>query len=229
VFELSANPPPISLYVYPSTIRVGALNQKQIEMQAKNIESRLHLSSLLRRFQIIPRLFEHYNIRYSEKQIKRIDENFYDYSLGTKFGLNVPIQNPPRSLRYLIRKFFSGDVSGDIAESLFVYFLVEEMSVNPYEIGHTRPDKRRRFLTPDFLIWDNSFRLASILSSKTYPLPVLAEVKGFTSKVDAPRISHGLGQLKALIANSLFVGILFLGVRNQTRQGYDAYLIEVRV
>jgi len=173
------------------------------------------------------RLFEYYNVKFSEKQVKRIDENFYDYSLGTRFRLKVPLQNPPRRLRYLIQKFFSGDVSGDIGEALFAYFLIEEMNLRPSYIGHTRPDKRGGYLTPDFVIWDNSFNLASILQRNRYALPLLAEVKAFTGQIDPIRIGHGLAQLKMLISNSSLVGLLFLAVRNEQRQGYDAYLVRV--
>lgn len=176
---------------------------------------------------MIPWLFEHHSVRYSEKQVKRIDQNFYDYSVGTRFRLNVPLQAPPRRLRYLIRKFFSGDVSGDIAEALFAYFLVQEMGVIPYRIGHIRPEKRRGFLTPDFVVWDRLFKLSSLFQRKTYPLPVLGEVKGFTGPLDPVRVSHGLAQLKMLIANSALMGILFLAARNESRQGYDIFTVKV--
>jgi len=203
------------------------MNTNQIESEAKNIVKNLQALNIFRSFHVIPWLYEHYSIRYSEKQVKRIDQNFYDYSLGTRFRLNVPLQAPPRRLGYLIRKFFSGDVSGDIAEALFAYFLIQEMGVIPYRIGHIRPEKRRGFLTPDFVVWDYLFKLSGLFQRKKYQLPVLGEVKGFTGALDPSRISHGLAQLKMLIANSALLGILFLAARNETRQGYDVYTIRV--
>lgn len=177
---------------------------------------------------MIPTLLEHYNMHYTEKQVKGLDQNFYYYSRGTKFHLTVPTQIPPGGLGYLISKFFSGDVSGDIAEALFAYFLVREMNVDPLHIGHTRPQKIAGYLTPDFIVWDKLLMLAGFLQRKTYRLPVLAEVKGFTGKIDSTRISHGLGQLKAIIAGTSLLGILFVAARNQNRRSYDIYTVRVR-
>ncbi len=228
VNKMAGNPLQVDLYRYPAVINLHSMSANQIQSQAENIVSTLQTSKIFRSFYVVPSLFECHNIRYSEKQVKRIDENFYDYSLGTKFRLNVPPQSQPRTLRYLIRKYFSGDVSGDIGEALFAYFLIDEMNVRPYCVGHTRPEKRRNFVTPDFVIWDSSFRLAGLLQSRMYPLPVLGEVKGFTGNIDSTRISHGLGQLKMPIGSTSLFGILFLAVRNEWRQGYDAYTIRVK-
>jgi hypothetical protein len=166
-------------------------------------------------------------MRFSEKQVKRIDDNFYDYSLGTRIRLNVPVHRPPRRLRYLIQKFFSGDVSGDIGEALFTYFIIQEMRIAPYFVGHTRPEKRQGFLSPDFLVWDNSFNMAGLLQKTSFPLPLLCEVKGFTGLIDVSRIYHALLQLRRLILNRLYIGMVFLALRNETRHGYDAYVIRV--
>jgi hypothetical protein len=174
-----------------------------------------------------PRLLEHYNNRFSEKQVKRIDDNFYDYSLGTKFPLTVPLSRPPPRLRYLIQKFFSGDVSGDISEALFTYFMVEVMQIAPNDIGHIRPEKRQGFLSPDFLVYDRSFNLSGLFQKRNFPLPVLSEVKGFTGVVDVNRVHRALLQLGRLILNRSLIGIVFLAIRNEIRHGYDAYIIRV--
>jgi len=227
VSEMAGNPLQVDLGVYPAVVNLHSMSTNQIQSQAENILSNIHTSNVFRRFYVVPGLLEHHNIHYSEKQVKRIDENFYDYSLGTRFRLTMPLQTPPTRLRYLIRKYFSGDVSGDIGEALFAYFLIEEMNVRPYLIGHTRPEKRRNFLTPDFVVWDVSYRLAGLLQSKTYQIPVLGEVKGFTGSMDSTRISHGLIQLKTLLSNTSLFGILFLAARNEGRQGYDVYIVRV--
>jgi len=224
---MSWNPLRVDVYVYPAVINLHPVSPNQIELQAKNIAANLQTSNIFRSFYVSPLLFEYYSVRYSEKQVKRIDENFYNYSLGTRFRLNAPPRNPPRRLRYLIQKFFSGDVSGGIGEALFVYFLIQVMNVKPFCIGHTRPEKRRGFLTPDFLIWDDSFDLAVLLQKKNYALPILGEVKGFTGLIDWVRISHALSQLKMLIVNKSLNGLVFLAVRNEARQGYDAYTVRV--
>ncbi len=217
----------VDMYVFPSVINLGRMNAWQLEQQAETIAANLQTLSPLISFPVNLRLFEYYNAKFSEKQVRRIDQNFFDYSRGTRFRLNVPFQNPPRRLRYLIQKFFSGDVSGDIDEALFAYFLIEEMNLNSSYIGHTRPDKRGGYLTTDFVIWDISFKLASILQRNRYALPLLAEVKAFTGQIDPVRISHGLAQLKILISNSSLLGLLFLAIRNEQRQRYDSYLVRV--
>jgi len=199
----------------------------QIEQQAQTITANLQSLSTSTSFQVNLRLLEHCNMRFSEKQVKRIDENFHNYSLGTRFRLRRPPQNPPRRLRYLIQKFFSGDVSGDIGEALFAYFLIDVINLSSSQIGHTKPVKRGGFLRPDFVIWDNLRRLASVLQKSGYGLPLLAEVKAFTGQIDPSRIGHGLAQLQMAIANSSLIGLLFLVVRNEQRQGYDAYLVRV--
>jgi len=225
---MATNPLLVNLYDYPTIVQLRSMNANQLKSQAKKIAGNISTFNLFRSFHVIPTLFEHFNIRYSEKQVKGIDQNFYYYSLGTKFRLTAPIRTPPGRLRYLISKFFSGDVSGDIAEALFAYFLVREMNMSPYHIGHTRPQKKAGYLTPDFILWDNSFMLASLLQTKSYKLPVLAEVKGFTGGIDSTRISHGLSQLKTIIAATSLQGILFIAARNENRRGYDAYTIRVR-
>lgn len=225
---MATNPLLVNIFDYPTVVHLHLMNANQLRSEAKNISGNLQTSNLFRSFYVIPTLFEHYNICYSEKQVKGIDQNFYYYSVGTKFRLTAPTQTPPGGLRYLIPKFFSGDVSGDIAEALFAYFLVREMNVSPYCIGHTRPQKRAGYLTPDFIVWDNLFMLSSFLKRKTYKLPVLAEVKGFTGRINSTRISHGLSQLKVIIAGTSLLGILFIAARNENRRGYDAYTVRVR-
>jgi len=219
--------PGIEFFVYHTIIHVGQLNPTQMLQQAQLITGNIQGLNIALSFRVNLMLFEHCNIRFSEKQVKRIDENFQSYSLGTRFRTNVPPLNPPTSLRYLIRKFFSGDVSGDIGEALFAYFLIHIMNLQSSQIGHTRPAKRSGSLTPDFIIWDRSLSLAPLLQRKTYVNPLLAEVKSFTGQIDPVRISHALAQLQMGISNSNMIGLLFLVARNEQRQGYDTYLIQV--
>jgi len=221
------NFPQVEFAIYPAVIHIHHMTPIQIEQQAQAISATLQSLSPSTSFRVNLRLLEYCNTRFSEKQVKRIDENFHDYSFGTRFRLRQPPQNPPRRLRYLIEKFFSGDVSGDIGEALFAYFLMSVMNLTSSQIGHTRPVKRRGYLTPDFVVWDSSRRLASVLQKSNYRLPLLAEVKAFTGLIDPARIAHGLAQLQMAIANSTLIGLLFLVVRNEQRQGYDVYLVRM--
>jgi hypothetical protein len=215
----------VQLFIFPHTIHVQPLDENGL-LQAATIIS-TSIQGLKPKFDFVVdlALLEQCNMRYSEKQVNRIDENFQNYSAGTRFKVNTPFIKPPHSLRYLIRKFFSGDVSGDIGESLFSYFLINVMGLESLNLGHTRIAKRRGALTPDFIINDEKFCMFPLLQNNTNPL--LAEVKSFTGAVDPQRISHGLAQLKMGLANSSLTGLLCLVVRNESRQGYDTYLVEV--
>jgi hypothetical protein len=95
---------------------------------------------------LYPALLEVYNIRYTEKWVRRIDENFLEYHSGLRPLLNLPFHQLPRNLRYLSAKFFSGDVSGMIAESLFIY-LLDNLGVNVNSVGHLRPYKNKAIIT----------------------------------------------------------------------------------
>lgn len=220
--------PQVDLYVYPTVINLQSIHSNQIISQAKNFLANINSSQLLSTFPVFPSILEYYNSQYSEKQVKRIDENFHDYSLGTKFNVNTPPHVLPGRLRYLIQKSFSGDVSGDIGKSLFAYYFITQLNINPRLLGHLRPAKRRGYLTADFVIWDKTTGLGNLLGTHSYTIPIFSEVKGFTGKMEANRIAHGLLQLKNVVPTSS-LGLLFLATRNQTRQGYDAYVIKVRM
>jgi hypothetical protein len=225
--EMSKIMPNVALSIYPQMIHLGSKTQSQIELEADNIVHNISSSNLFRSFPVNLRLLEYCNSKFSEKQVSRIDENFHQYSLGTKFPLNVPLRNVPAGVSCLVKKFFSGDVSGDIGEALFAYFLLIEMKIESYRIAHTRPGKRGAFLVPDFLIWDDSFKLRTLVGTNQYPSPLLAEVKGFTGSLDVVRVSHALEQLKTLILNSQYLGMVFLAVRNESQQRYNAYVLQV--
>jgi len=94
------NLPMVDVYVFPSVINLGRINAWQLEQQAETIAANLQTLSPLISFPVNLRLFEYYNAKFSEKQVRRVDQNFFDYSRGTRFRLNVPLQNPPRRLRY---------------------------------------------------------------------------------------------------------------------------------
>jgi len=208
--------------------RNGIINLSTANMlnQARLILNSLNTFPNFRTFHVNLSGLEIYNIFYTEKQVRRIDENYLDYSQGNRLRNIIPPFRPPRRLRYLFRKFFSGDTSGNIGESLFVYFLVEEMGLNPYDIGHLRPEKMRGYLTTDYLIWDHGKLLREIIDTD-YSLPLYAEVKSSTGSFDRQRIENGLNQLKATMSRGEY-GILFLVKREEHIQCYRAYVIPVR-
>jgi hypothetical protein len=172
---------------------------------------------------LYPRLLEFYNIGYTEKWIRRIDENFLEYDSGVKPIINVPRQRLPANFKYLYIKSFSGDVSGMIAESLFIYFLYS-LGVKINGIGHLRPHKRgRSSFFPDYAIWDTSKAIALVLSVNNYSLPILAEVKGSTSTASRRELAQRL--VKALIQLNYFIsepdqcGLVFLLCKKPTYEG----------
>ena len=221
--KMSFARPIVEVYKRNSIIN---LSTARISNQARLILNSLNTFPNFRTFHVNLSALEIYNIFYTEKQVRRIDENYLDYSQGIRLRSIIPPLKPPRRLRYLPRKFFSGDTSGNIGESLFVYFTVEEMGLNPYEIGYLRPWKMRGYLTTDYLIWDHGKVLREIINAE-YGLPLYAEVKSSTGTFDIKRIENGLNQLKATMSRGEY-GILFLVKREEFIQRYIAYVIPVR-
>ena len=138
-------------------------------------------TSILANLSVFPGLLEQYNIRYTEKWVKRIDENFLEYYYGLKPALNIPHPSPSQSASfpYIYHKFFSGDVSGMIAESIFIYFL-DHLGININLIGHLRPMKQRNAYQPDYVIWDGSNAIKTLIQNPQFQPPLYAEVKGST-------------------------------------------------
>ena len=182
--------------------------------------------SLLRILSVTPGLLEQYNVRYTEKWVRRIDENFLEYNVGIRPRLNIPLTPPPRNLKYLSEKFFSGDISGTIAESLFIY-LLDELGVDISLVGHLRPLKKKRAFLPDFVIWDDSHAIRLLISSSNYQPPAYAEVKGSTSNIDPNRLIKALLQLNKLLTKPSNCGIVFFAFKNLQNLSYEALILEV--
>ena len=182
--------------------------------------------SLLRTLLVAPGLIEQYNVRYTEKWVRRIDENFLDYNIGIRPRLNVPLIPPPRNLKYLSEKFFSGDVSGTIAESLFIY-LLDELGIDINLVGHLRPLKKKTAFLPDFIIWDDSHAVRLLISSSNYQPPAYAEVKGSTSNIDPNRLIKAVLQLNKLLTKPGDCGIVFFAFKNLQNLNYEALVLEV--
>jgi len=181
--------------------------------------------TLFRRLIIDPIILEYLNIRYAEKQVKGIDENFFYYDLGVRLPNVIPGNPPPSGRNYLTEKIFSGDVSGDIGESTFVYFLTEELSIDGTKIGHLRPEKIKKHLTPDFVVWEQNTTISAFLQS-SYVLPLYAEVKSSTGMIGVKRIKDGLSQLQMVMPSGSH-GLLFL-LQKSRNSVYEAFLIGVK-
>jgi len=215
----------VNVFRIGHVISLGRLSGNSIKNIAMQILQGQITASLFHSFNVNLSFLEGYNIRYTEKQVKRIDENFLDYSQGFRLFLTAPSFTVPRRLAYLVHKFFSGDVSGDIGEALLVYFLVEELGLDPYHICHLRPEKRRRYLTPDFLILDPNNMLKELINEPYNPL-LYAEVKSSTGTMTAERIEKGLQQLKRVIGSKH--GLLFLMEKKRGHHGYITRVIVVK-
>jgi hypothetical protein len=182
-------------------------------LQGRNIQRLITLP-------LYPGLLELYNVRYTEKWVKKIDENFLEYHSGLKPpSLNIPSHSLPKNLKYLSTKFFSGDVSGMIAESLFIY-LLNYLGVNVNLVGHLRPYKRgRAAFIPDFVIWDRSLVSTPLISTSNYQLPIYAEVKGSTRGMSEERLQKALCQLSKVIYTSQDRGLIFIAYKNPNYEG----------
>lgn len=219
-------------YNTPISLR-NILQQRSIKWQISTVGGIIHSFSrrinvsLLKTLSIAPRELEQINIRYTEKWIKRIDENFIEYNKGTRPSLNIPpTRNPPRNISYLSHKFYSGDVSGMIAESLFIY-LLDKLGVDVKLVGHLRPVKGKNRFTPDFIIWDDSPEIQQIITSRNYKPPAYAEVKGSTSNIAPDRLYKALLQLNKLIIKQTDCGIVFFAFKNPVNLNYEAIILEV--
>lgn len=212
----------ISLSSIPNGSRIFDQFAKNI---ADDIMSSFHIS-LIRNLQVLPRLLEQFNVRYTEKWVKRVDENFFEYYHGYRPRLNVYPRFPTRTAHYIFDKFFSGDVSGMISESLFVY-LLQTLGVSISLVSHLRPCKLKDEFSPDFAIWDiSSSAIKNLVTSRQVTSPIYAEVKGSTGPIDKERIKKALNQLRKLITCASYCGLVFILYKNSLF-AYEGVLMEV--
>lgn len=173
---------------------------------------------------ISPFFLEQLSRVFVEKQVTGIDDNFFWYNIGMKLQNFVPSSPPPPGLHWLVSKSYSGDVSGDIGESLFVYSVVVGFQVTVTTIGHLRP-KGGGQLTPDFLVLGNSPSLSGLFTGSPSP-PFYAEVKSCTGTMDLTRIEHGLDQLYSVMPIHSY-GVLFL-LHKGSSMTYEGLFVPVR-
>jgi len=219
----------VEVYAYNQSVNLASYSSGQLQTLSNGIFDDISDRSSLTLFRTVtidPLVLESLNIRYAEKQVIGIDDNFSYYNMGVK--IPQVVLNPPIAARdYLTEKAFSGDVSGDIGESVFVYLLVDSLQMNPDRIAHLRPEKFKKELTPDFLVWQQNADLSTLLGANYQP-PLYAEVKSSTGPGNAEKIGDGLEQLKAIMPSGSH-GLLFLLYRKDPTSSYEGCLVKVEV
>ena len=213
----------VDFYILPITVilssvpnYVNLVNQVKSAMSTRPTPQRIPI--------LLPSL-ENCNLCYAEKQLRGIDYNFSDYHWGYRIPLAATTRPLPRNLQRLLRKSFSGDVSGGMGEALFAYYLLEILGVPPQRFAHLRPEKRRRRLTADFFVSNDGNWLDRVLG--VHADEVCVEVKSSTGPMPEERIEAGLAQLHMTSGLGDY-GILFLVCRSNPQQGYECYFVKVR-
>ena len=175
---------------------------------------------------VYSRILDMLSFDYAEKLVPGLGEAFPLYHMGFRpympwYGQVNRVQ-VAGGVRYsLIHKCFSGDVSGSIGESLFVYIATIIYGVS--NIIHLRPEKTS-MLTPDFVVYDVSdvlklrplLCLDSLNVSRTSKLFIECKASA-GDKVDPKRIAKGLAQLFTVMDYG-DLGILFLLQRDTSSQ-----------
>lgn len=223
---MSVQIPTIDIHRYNSTINVRQ-PARNLRHFARSIRDDIISDTNITSFSNVSihvTVLEQLNIRYTEKQVRGIDENFVDYHNGTRIrNVNpaIPLRGVPT---YLTVKSFSGDVSGDIGETVFVYLLTEVLGMNGQNIGHLRPEKRRKQFTPDFIIFERNSSLDTLFNNSYNP-PLYAEVKSSTGIMDTNRIDSALVQLRTVMRPNSH-SLLFLLYKRLANR-YNGLLIGV--
>jgi hypothetical protein len=219
----------VEVFAYNQQVNLNTINSQQIQTLSGTIFDDIFKGASITPFKTVivdPLVLETFNIRYAEKQVIGIDENFSYYNVGYKIP-QVALNPPIAARAYLTEKAFSGDVSGGIGESVFVYLLVDALQMNPDRIAHLRPEKFKKCLTPDFLVWEQNSDLSTLLNASYNP-PLYAEVKSSTGPGNSDKISGGLEQLKAIMPLGSY-GFMFLLYRRDPTSSYEGCLVKVEV
>jgi len=172
------------------------------------------------------RLLETIGFDYTEKLVPGLEISFPLYHLGFRpytpwRGSAIIIPTATGGRYPLIQKYFSGDVSGVIGESLFAYIAATVYGAS--SIVHFRPEKGR-LLTPDFVVCNpqDILKLSPLLCLDRPNLSrsarLFVECKSSAGgQVDRGRIARGLSQLLAVL-NRGDLGMLFLVQRDRPSQ-----------
>ena len=176
---------------------------------------------------------------YTEKFTPSLGIVFPSYYYGVKPYLATSALSPhvvttAAGPRYpLIQKSFSGDVSGNIGESLFICVAGYIYGIDTRYIIHLRPEKKQMF-TPDFVVirrHDAQAMTTRILRQVCYHCPrfpinkLFVECKASMSgMVGKERVVSGLAQLLTVL-NRGDAGILFLVQRRNQGSPLHAVLV----
>jgi len=168
------------------------------------------------------RILEVISFDYAEMLVLGLETSFPLYHLGFKpytpwRGSVAAIPTATGNRYPLIQKRFSGDVSGVIGESLFVYIATTVYGAS--SIVHLRPEKGR-VLTPDFVVCSSQdiLKLSQLLCLDRPNISrytrLFVECKFSASgQVDRDRVAQGLSQLFAVLDRGDW-GMLFLVQRD---------------
>ena len=107
VNPVSAIPRSIEIRVYDQVINLRGSWGERLSRAANDIFASMQDGSLsiLTTLPVNTTILEFLNIRYTEKQVKRIDENFSDYYLGNAIAQFSPSFKLKRKLKYLKEKY----------------------------------------------------------------------------------------------------------------------------
>jgi len=217
-------PFPVDVYCIDPIVYNQIPDESKVGKNARNVSRALKLYPRhVVSFNVYPRVIESLNFIYTEKFVPGLDYAFPLYNIGFKphLGLNYLMGfassrgiRTSSGLRYpLISKYFSGDVSGVIGESLFVYVALLVYGV--HSIIHLRPEKVR-LPTSDFVVTmpRDIVRLSPLLCQRyVYPSNnsrLFVECKStVNTEIDHYRVKHGLFQLYNML-NSGDFGLLFV-------------------
>ena len=199
-------------------------NERNIKHADKEISKNLmNPSGHVTSFSVHPRVIESLNSMFTEKFVPGLDVAFPLYDIGFRpylgspylVGMAQPVSVSTSSgPRYpLVTKYFSGDVSGVIGESLFLYMASLVYGVS--RVVHLRPEKTS-LPTADFVVMNPSdiVKLAPLFCGESlHPYiysRLFVECKSTVNTLmDVNRIEHGLFQLSKMLRIGDY-GLLFI-------------------
>jgi hypothetical protein len=199
-------------------------NTRTLASQIKERWSDFTLSAAI---SIDTRKLESKNLRYAEMYIRAVDRHVVDYAYkrGPR-AFHTSIILPP-DLPELKRKPRSGDVCGVIGESCLAYYLTEEIRLGEHMLEHLGHSTRLGFMTPDFIIWDESNSLKEFIG-ENYEAPLLAEVKTTMREPSWRTIERGFQQLQFRMNPERKHGLLVLLSRNPDHSNFDMRIVGVK-
>jgi len=204
-------------------VRSGSLSLSDIvDTLVENMRNSIRIATISTYSYVLDEM----SFNYSEKFILQVGLHYYFYYLGVKPRLYTPrglssIRVGQRNIPILSEKYFSGDVSGVISETLFAYIAINRLKVPMNCLVHLRPCSNEGFLTPDFVVAgrDNVLKVMRLMhyhGMRSAPSDIgsymFVECKGCVSgTISSKRVEKGLKQLlKVMYKKRPSCGLLFI-------------------